>query len=340
MNAEEVFSFIYRSVASKEGKGFTDSEKAVFLGILEGKTYRVIAKEINYEESSVKGIGVNIFKKISEVFQMEIKINKDNFKTLIEEIYKNQSTQTIVIAKSTLEFANPFIPQQGRVRDAQQFFGRKQEIQQIFETFNSGSSVVLVGEEGIGKSSLLWAICQQAQNQLQRQPAFLDLNLVPDEEEFYQALCHEIGIPESKGYPLTRNLRDKRVLLAIDNVGKLAGQGFTRQVRDYLRGLAEGSNLRLALAATEPLDKLFQDSQENGKTSPLAGICQEENIKPWDETSIRDFISSRLAMTSVRFSEEEIIQIIQESGGHPRKLMQLCYRTYSSYLAMGIERKS
>lgn len=174
----------------------------------------------------------------------------------------------------------------------------------------------------------------------QRQSVFLDLNWVNDEEEFYKALCYEIGIPESKGYMLTRNLRDKRVLLAIDNVGKLTWQGFTRQVRDYLRGLAEGSNLRLALAATEPLDKLFNDSQENGKTSPLAGICQGENIKAWDETNIRDFISSRLAMTSVRFSEEEIIQLIQESGGHPRKLMQLCYRTYSGYLAMGIEDKS
>jgi hypothetical protein len=333
MNGEDAFTFIDSLVASKNGAGFSDAEKAVFLGIWEGKTYRVIAEEINFEEQSVKEIGGRLFNKISEVSQVEIKIQKNNFKISIEKIYNQQFTQILTTPKPTLELINPFIPRQGRVEDAQLFFGRKREIQRIFEVLNSGSSVVIVGDEGIGKSSLLWAICQQAENQLQRQPAFLDLNCVHDEEEFYKALCYEMGIPESKGYMLTRNLRDKRVLLAIDNVGKLSWQGFTRQVRDYLRGLAEGSNLRLVLAATEPLDKLFNDSQDNGKTSPLAGICQEENIKPWDKTSIHDFISCRLAMTSVSFAEEEIMQLIQESGGHPRQLMQLCYLTYSRYLA-------
>jgi hypothetical protein len=234
---------------------------------------------------------------------------------------------------------NPFTPQQGRVDNPQLFFNRDREIRRVFEVLNSGSSVALIGEEGIGKSSLLWAICQQAESCLQspRQPVFLDLNLVHDENDFYSALCHEVGIPESNGYSLTRNLRDRRVLLAIDNVGKMTWVGFTRGVRDRLRGLAEGSNapLKLILAASEPLERLFNDSQDESKTSPLAGIFQEENLKPWDETTIRAFIEARLAVTSVRFTEEEIIQLVQESGGHPRRLMQLCYRIYSRYVEGG-----
>jgi hypothetical protein len=103
-----------------------------------------------------------------------------------------------------------------------------------------------------------------------------------------------------------------------------------------LRGLAEGSNapLKLVLAASKPLDALFNDSQDGG-TSPLAGICQEENLKPWDETTARAFTEARLAMTPVRFTEEEMIQLVQESGGYPQRLMQLCYRTYSRYLEGG-----
>ncbi|WP_062286898.1 AAA family ATPase [Nostoc piscinale] len=333
MNGEDAFYLIDRLVAANEGAGLSDYEKAVFLGIWEGQTYFAIAERIRLSEQYVKEIAGKLFHKISNVSHEKIKVQKHNFKSSVEKIYRQQSIQVPNTSPSTLELINPFIPQQGRVEEGHLFFGRKQEIQRIFELFNSGSSVAIVGEEGIGKSSLLWAICQQAENQLQRQSAFLDLNWVNDEEEFYQALCHEIAIPESRGYMLTRNLRDKRVLLAIDNVGKLRWQGFTRQVRDYLRGLAEGSNLRLALAATEPLDQLFKDSQDDGKTSPLAGICQQENIKPWDEISIRDLIRSRLARTPVKFTEEEIIQLIQESGGHPRKLMQLCYQTYSRYLA-------
>jgi len=163
------------------------------------------------------------------------------------------------------------------------------------------------------------------------------LNWVNDENDFYSALCHEVGIPESNGYSLTRNLRDRRILLAIDNVGKMTWVGFTRGVRDRLRGLAEGSNapLKLILAASEPLSTLFKDSQDGSKTSPLETVCQEENLKPWDETTARAFIEARLAMTSVRFTEEEIIELVQESGGHPRQLMQLCYRTYSRYVEGG-----
>jgi ABC-type cobalamin/Fe3+-siderophores transport system ATPase subunit len=119
---------------------------------------------------------------------------------------------------------------------------------------NSGSSVALIGKDGIGKSSLLWEICRVAESQLQqkRQAVFFDLNDVDDEEDFYIALCDKVGIAECKGYKLTQNLRkrDKKVLLALDNVGKITCKGFSRQVRDQLRGLAEGGDapLRLILA--------------------------------------------------------------------------------------------
>lgn len=232
--------------------------------------------------------------------------------------------------------SNPFIPQTGKVDDAQLFFGRELEIRDVFEVLNNKVSVALIGEEGIGKSSMLWAICQQAEIFLlsPRRPIYLDLNGVRDEDDFYTALCEEVGISKSNGYMLTRALKKHRVLLAIDNVGKMTWEGFTRQVRDHLRGLAEGQNapLQLILAASEPLDKLFNDSQDEGNTSPLAGICQEENIKPWDEAIARDFIKVRLAMTKVGFTEEEISQLVQESGGHPRRLMQLCYQNYARYV--------
>jgi len=232
--------------------------------------------------------------------------------------------------------SNPFIPQTGKIDDPQLFFGRDREIRRVFEVLNSNDSVALIGEEGIGKSSLLWAICQQAKNLLfsSRRPIYLDLNGVRDEDDFYTALCEEVGISKSNGYMLTRALKKHRVLLAIDNVGKMTWEGFTRQVRDHLRGLSEGQNasLQLILAATQPLDKLFNDSQDEGNTSPLAGICQEENIKPWDEAISGAFIKARLAVTLVHFTEEEISQLVQESGGHPRRLMQLCYQNYAPYV--------
>ena len=232
--------------------------------------------------------------------------------------------------------SNPFIPQTGTVDDPQLFFGRDREIKQVFEVLNNNGSVALIGEEGIGKSSLLWAIYQQAENLLlsPRKPIYLDLNGVRDEDDFYTALCQELGIPQSNGYMFTRALKNYRVLLAIDNIGRMSWEGFTRQVRDHLRGLADRqeASFKLIVAASEPLDQLFNDSQDEVKTSPFSGIFQQENIKPWDATIARGFIETRLAMTSVRFTDEEISQLVQESGGHPRRLMQLCYQNYARYV--------
>ncbi|MEG4503539.1 ATP-binding protein [Microcoleus sp. F6_B4] len=231
--------------------------------------------------------------------------------------------------------SNPFIPQTGKVDDPQLFFGREGEMRRVFEVLNSNDSVVLIGEEGIGKSSLLSAICQQAKTLLfsPRKPIYLDLNRVRDNDDFYTALCEEVGIPKSYGNMLYRNLKNHRVLVAIDNIEKMTREGFTREVRDILRSLAEGQKapLKLIVAASAPLKTLFNDGQDIS-SSPLETICQPENIKPWDEATARAFIKARLAMTSVHFTEEEISQLIQESGGHPRRLMQFCYQNYARYV--------
>src|SRR4028119_711212 len=110
---------------------------------------------------------------------------------------------------------NPFVPLTGWVDEPQLFFNRKREIRQVFEILNSGGSVAVIGERGIGKSSLLLAICREAKQQLQppREPIYLNLQLLENEDEFYADLCEQVGIEKSRGYMLTRALRGKRLLL-------------------------------------------------------------------------------------------------------------------------------
>ncbi|AVH64464.1 ATP-binding protein [Nostoc sp. 'Peltigera membranacea cyanobiont' N6] len=362
MEAEEALESIRQIFEERKGK-------VVFLGKLEEKVFLLSWQGMDYGDMTYKiykptgkpyteqyfrEVGKKLIDKIKRVLNID-DLEKRYFRQELENFFdKNYNYPTQKLSDITAPEPdyttsqelpnntpsernhNPFIPFNGRVEEKDLFFDREREIRRVFEVLNSGSSVVLIGEEGIGKSSLLSIICQEAETRLKvkRQPVFLDLNLLHNESQFYSDLCHGIGIPDSKDYQLTRNLRSCKILLAIDNVGKLTGEGFTRNIRDYLRGLAEGSNapLKLILAATEPLNNLFNDSQEQGNTSPLAGICQEEHIHPWNEATMRTFITNRLARTSVSFTEEEIIQLIQESGGHPRKVMQLCYQTYSRYV--------
>ncbi|MEG4405612.1 nSTAND1 domain-containing NTPase [Microcoleus sp. MON2_D5] len=233
---------------------------------------------------------------------------------------------------------NPFIPQHGKIDDPKFFFGREREIRRVFETLNSGSNVAVIGESAMGKSSLLQAIYREAPNQLRyaRQPIYIDLQIVCDEDDFYGDLCHKAGIEKAKGGNLSRALESNPLLLLLDEVENMRWDGFTNPTRSLLRGLTEGSNppLRLVIAARTSLDILFPGTN---MTSPFKG--HEETLKQWDEKISREFIVSRLQASwltpvaqPVNFTEEEIAGLIAESGGYPQKLMQLCYQTYARYI--------
>ena len=250
---------------------------------------------------------------------------------------------TAEVEQPNINYNNPFFPLSGRIDKPQFFFGRKREIRAVFDTLNSGSSVAIIGERAIGKSSLLQAIYREAPTQLRepRKPIYLNLEDVYDENDFYGALCRLTGIEKAKGTELSRALDSPqfRFLLLLDEVENMIWDGFTNQVRNQLRGLANGSDapLRLVVAASTPLDVLFPDSQD--KKSPFQGICIEENLKRWDDQISREFIASRLQADwltpvdkPVNFTEAEIAELIAESGGHPQKLMKLCYQTYDRYI--------
>lgn len=343
MESQDALNFINR-VLSEQGKPvLNELEQAIFIGSWENENYRTIAGNTRYAETTLREVGANLWTKIKEALNIEYKINKNNFKTTIEHYSQNYPIENLPDEPrqepEIQNNQNPFFPTSGRVENIKKISGREKEINVIFELLNTGNSVAIIGEPGIGKSSLLYALYQQSEKFLKtpRLNIFLDMNNIHNQQDFYFAICEKIQIPESTGYRFTRNLEqeNKRVLLILDNVGKLNGEGFTRDVRDHLRGLSEGENacLKLVLAANEPLKQLFNDSQFNGNTSPLEDICQQVDILPWNEIIIRDFITKRLEPTFINFTEADIQALIQESAGNPRTLTQLCYQKYSQYLA-------
>jgi hypothetical protein len=340
MDSKAALNFINRVLSEKKKLLLNPVEESLFLGIWEGKTYDKIAINTSHDSQYVRELGLKLFEKFK--YDLGIIVNKKNFQNPIKHFYQEYTSNpspakpnietTQIKPSSSPDNQNPFVPTTGRIENLEKFFGRDKEIQQIFELLNNSSSVAIIGEQAIGKSSILYAVYQQSKNRLksQRQNVFLDMNNIHNQEDFYFAICEKLDIPDSKGYRFTRNLENKRVLLILDNVGKLNGEGFTRDVRDHLRGLAEGENacLKLVLAANESLKTLFNDSYE---TSPLADICQQVDIQAWNEKIIRDFITKRLQPSKMNFTEADIQELIQASGGYPQKLTQLCYDLYKKY---------
>jgi hypothetical protein len=213
----------------------------------------------------------------------------------------------------------------GRITDPERFFDRKELLRQIFEELQKGVNISLVGESQIGKSSLLSMVCALGPDQMDLPPeafAYLSLEWVDDENEFYEALCDALGIEVCRGFKLTRALRGKRIVLCLDEIEKMAWDGFTMKVRSQLRGLADGPDapIKLVIASRSSLAHLFPDSPE--LDSPLAGICRHMDVKPLALDDARAFLFQRLQDTGVFFSDDEIRQLLDETGNHLAKLQQ------------------
>ena len=231
---------------------------------------------------------------------------------------------------------NPFEPTTGTI-DPELLFNYKSIISEVFENLNAGGSVALIGDTGMGKSSLLKSIKQQAIEKLKipRKPIYFNLSDIQDDDDYYQAMKNLLKLPEKvKGYEFVQQVRQQgeKFLLLLDEPEQLTWTGFTKPVRTQLRSLANDGNpppFRLVVAANKDLSKLFADSGLG--TSPFEGICTEISLPPWEEDTMRQFINSRLARTSVNFVEKEIKLIIQKSKGNPRLLMQECNVIYRKY---------
>lgn len=225
---------------------------------------------------------------------------------------------------------NPFYDK-GQITDPNRFFDREELLRIIFEGLARGDNLSLLGEAQIGKSSLLAMIKQIGPQRLQLPPeAFLsiDMQIIYQEEEFFEALCDELGMEPCRAFKLARALQGKRYILCLDEIEKMRKSNFTRDVREELRGLAGSpvSPLSLVIASRSPLSDLFPDAP--GMTSPLANICQNIDIPPFSSADARKFLQHRLEGTGISFTERQINDVIRKTEGHPAKLQDEAAKLY------------
>jgi type II secretory pathway predicted ATPase ExeA len=216
---------------------------------------------------------------------------------------------------------NPFA-HRGRIVDPGEFVGRKVLLRQLLADLPRGISRALIGAAQMGKTSVLSVLCAlwSAQHP-QVTPVYLNLQIVNDDSDFFDALCHSLSIPVSRGYKLERQLRGRKVLLCLDEVERLRNDRFPMEVREQLRGLSDGSDapMALLLASRHPLVDLFPDA--HAQTSPLYNLCSPIALLPFSDEECRELITSRLRGASVQFSEEDIAALTKKSAGHPATLL-------------------
>lgn len=224
-------------------------------------------------------------------------------------------------------YINPFFPLAGRLDKPEYLFGREVELGKIFRYLNEGNNVAIIGEPAVGKSSILTAVLHQAENQLSsnRHPVYISMGAITSNDEFFYTVCDGAGIPRCKGIELPRKLKERKLLLILDDIRVMDWDDSAHRIRFFLRSMSDGINapLRLVIAASKPLEDLFPGDERG--PSPFFNVCVPINIKRWDEKTVRRFISTRLAPTPISFSEQEIVELLNRSQGHPRYVVLGCH---------------
>jgi hypothetical protein len=350
--AEKAFDLINKYLENNQ-TGFDNTDKQIFITLCcyPRKTWTELSKELGYSEEHIRDKAVGIYRKVESVLGDDKKVNKSNFLTHVERFMNlskvNETSidsKNVNFIKSEISFLqempNPFTPINQPIHESKYFFGRDKEVQEIFKFINSGSSVAVIADPGMGKSSLLMAVAREAQNQLitQRYPIYINLDDVNNEQEIIDHICEELDIE----YPGSmRNFKkllvNNQCLLLMDQVEKLEPPDFSLSFIQQIvawsqRDMKNDAPFKLVWTACKSLEVIFP---EDKMTSPIASRFANLSIERWDKKIISDFIKHRLSLSANRqisFSENEIAQILNESGGHPQKLMTLCYEIFNKYI--------
>jgi hypothetical protein len=220
--------------------------------------------------------------------------------------------------------ANPF-GLTGRIEDPAAYLVRRPLTDEILHELGKGVSLSIVGDSQTGKSSLLWYIKTAGPGVLKRRGndfVHVSLEVIHSDDDFFEYICGKLEIPTSRGFRLGRALKDRQVILCLDEFEKMTWQGFTLALRSELRGLADGAStpFTLVIASRSPLGRLFPDSPE--MTSPLAGLCMQVKLPPFSLGEAWALVEYRLTGSGVVIGEEVVERVWQEVEGHPGRFEQ------------------
>jgi len=228
---------------------------------------------------------------------------------------------------------NPFYTG-GRINDPEFFFGRERLIREVRSELKKRSSVSLVGQSQMGKSSLLYYLYATRAEWLPNVTIeYIDLQRVFDEKDFYRTVLEKLGKTGSSWRKLRNALSEGEVVLLFDEMERLAEEDFNPRLHDLLRSLAQEPHFAMGLATQRPLVEVFPASTPVG-VSPFHNIFTEKNIGPFSEAEARSYITNRLGGTGLSFTQAEIQQLLTDSQGHPANLAMMAKTLFAKKGAM------
>jgi hypothetical protein len=250
------------------------------------------------------------------------------------------------------------------ISDPLRFFGRTREVEQIFGRLRNAEfeSSSLVGDRRIGKTSLLnhladpgvrsvhgltparysfvYADLQMVDEsmgpeQLWRRLLRLLSQAMPGDDAVRAALDDLLRAGRLDTFDLDeffQRLDDngRYVVFLLDEFDRVtANERFGPDFYFGFRSLAIHHNVALVTASRLELVELCHS--EAIRSSPFFNIFANINLRMFSAGDFDDMITKSLAGTDVRFSEEELVQVLDLAGLHPYFLQAACWMLYDAY---------
>jgi hypothetical protein len=226
----------------------------------------------------------------------------------------------------------------GLVSNSEEFYGRKEEIENIYERIKTTQSTFIVGEKGLGKSLLLQYLYLNKDKYLENPDNYIYLFIEIKEEnisspnDFFMILLRglykktkdKISISEEVSYENIRNIVFKldksgyKLIIFIDEFDLIADNNkFDATFYANLRALAP---YKVAYVINS-IKKI--DEREDVITSPFFNIFVEIRLLPFNKEEAIELINN-FSNNQVISSKDDLAFIISVAGFNPFFLKIAC----------------
>jgi len=232
----------------------------------------------------------------------------------------------------------------GPVRDPAYFFGRKQEIGQLFDLLNRGQSVSISGQRRLGKTSLLYfamtpeVAARNGFDPAQTRWIYLDGGVLDglEEEAVYGAIDGGMQGSEPESVPYEQLLGHVRVLatqnlrlIVILDEFEIFAENVRFQPRMFnrLRGLAAQFSIQYVIISKEPLARLTFANPEVVSSS-FFNIFAPFRLSLFQEQEAIEMLASLSARSGATFQPDAIAFLLELVGPHPHFLQVAGYHAF------------
>jgi len=203
------------------------------------------------------------------------------------------------------------------------FVDREKERRVITDTLSRGGNVWVIGEHGIGKTSLLLYLQNHFLNSQEHAIIlFIQMGMQKSEEDFFAYLAKSIGIEEYKSpNDIVDHVKEKPVLLLLDEFdATYENPDFSNSFFQTLRSLTGTTQVQLIIASTHKLP----DSRK-GVASPLDNVFVLVDLKSFDFAVAQVFLDKIASDLGTKIDKNKVKEVVEVTRGVPRNLEQLLY---------------